>query len=229
MSICERCGKEHDGSFATGRFCSRACANGSRHTIESRNKISQKLKGRTSRINGLAPNRKPRTLISPICIVCSKVFTLEVVDSDSAKQNARKTCSDECAHNFKSIQGRNSAAVQAVTRRSKNEIAFATMCQNHFGNTETNERMFNGWDADVILKDQQVAILWNGKWHYEKITKSHSVCQVQNRDRIKIKEIEKAGFTPYVIKDLGGFDPVFVEQQFGELVKWLSHGPHKAG
>lgn len=27
MSICEQCGKEHDGTFGSGRFCCRSCSN----------------------------------------------------------------------------------------------------------------------------------------------------------------------------------------------------------
>lgn len=27
MNICEQCGKEHDGSFGSGRFCCRSCSN----------------------------------------------------------------------------------------------------------------------------------------------------------------------------------------------------------
>lgn len=49
--------------------------------------------------------------------------------------------------------------------------------------------MFNGWDADIIIPNIKVAVLWNGKWHYEQIKKGHSVKQVQNRDKIKLKEI----------------------------------------
>lgn len=50
----------------------------------------------------------------------------------------------------------------------------------------------------------------------------------QIRDRLKIKAIENNGYTPYVVKDLGGYNPDFVKQQFGDLVNWLSRGPHKA-
>ena len=81
--------------------------------------------------------------------------------------------------------------------------------------------MFNGWDADVIIEDIKYAILWNGPWHYRKITEEHSVEQVQNRDKIKIHEIEQAGYTPYVIKDNGSYNPEFVEQQFKLLMKLL--------
>jgi Zn finger protein HypA/HybF involved in hydrogenase expression len=43
---CERCGKEHDGTFATGRFCSRACANSrGPRTKEFKLQVSSKLSG----------------------------------------------------------------------------------------------------------------------------------------------------------------------------------------
>jgi hypothetical protein len=55
----------------------------------------------------------------------------------------------------------------------------------------------------------------SGKWHYEKIKEKHSLIQVQNRDRIKIKEIEKANYKPYIVKDMGKENKKFVEEQFG--------------
>lgn len=58
--------------------------------------------------------------------------------------------------------------------------------------------------------------------------KQHSLEQVQNRDKLKEKAILQCGYTPYVIKDMGGFNPTFVNEKFGELVNWLSRGPHKA-
>lgn len=36
---CETCGKEHDGSFGSGRFCCRACANTRKHSEETKQKI----------------------------------------------------------------------------------------------------------------------------------------------------------------------------------------------
>ena len=82
--------------------------------------------------------------------------------------------------------GRKSAEIQKETRRSKNEIYFFELCKTHFNNVLHNERIFNGWDADVIIEDFKIAILWNGPWHYRKIKSNHSVKQVQNRDKIKI-------------------------------------------
>jgi len=45
---CEKCNKEHDGSFGSGRFCSRACACTRQHSYETKKKIS----------NTLSPNKE---------------------------------------------------------------------------------------------------------------------------------------------------------------------------
>ena len=46
MPVCERCGLEHDGSFGSGRFCSRSCANIRYHSMESRKKVSETIKSK---------------------------------------------------------------------------------------------------------------------------------------------------------------------------------------
>ena len=53
-----------------------------------------------------------------------------------------------------------------------------------------------------------------GNWHHKKITKKHSITQVQNRDEIKVSEIKNFGYTPYVINDFGKYDIDFVKGQF---------------
>lgn len=40
---CERCSKEHDGSFGSGRFCCKKCANVRVHTDETKEKIRNTL------------------------------------------------------------------------------------------------------------------------------------------------------------------------------------------
>ena len=73
-----------------------------------------------------------------------------------------------------------------TTKEKMNDLV-----KEKFPLTLSNVPMFNGWDADVIIPELKIAVLWNGNWHHKKITKKHSVLQVQNRDRIKIKEIER--------------------------------------
>jgi hypothetical protein len=117
--------------------------------------------------------------------------------------------------------GQNSAKVQFERRRSKNEIYFYELCFKHFVNVENNKAIFNNWDADIIIHDIKYAVLWNGAWHYKKITQKHSVTQVQNRDKIKISEIIKFGYTPYIIKDMGKYNTEFVEEQFDKFIEYL--------
>ena len=61
--ICEKCGKEHDGTFGSGRFCSRSCANAHFHSKEQKEKISNSVKKR------LRENMYER-----ICEKCGKTF-----------------------------------------------------------------------------------------------------------------------------------------------------------
>ena len=110
---------------------------------------------------------------------------------------------------------------QGDLRRSKNEIEFCKLCEEYFDNVKHNESIFNGWDADIIIEDIKFAVLWNGPWHYKQITKSHSVKQIQNRDKIKVKEIEECGWTPYIIKDMGKANKDFVKEKFDEFLKYL--------
>lgn len=51
-------------------------------------------------------------------------------------------------------------------------------------------------------------------WHYKQISKTQSLHQVQVRDRIKLKVIEKHGYIPYIIKDTGKYNISFVKQEF---------------
>lgn len=138
-------------------------------------------------------------------------------------EDLRKTCSSVCKSQSIRLGAFKSVAKQAISRRSKNEQLFGELCKNKFKIVIFNQQIFNGWDADVILQNEKIAVLWNGRWHYSKITQKHSVEQVQNRDRIKEKEIISADFTPYIIKDLGSFDPGFVKQKFEEFCDWLKN------
>lgn len=81
--------------------------------------------------------------------------------------------------------------------------------------------MFNGWDADVIIEDYKLAILWNGVWHYKKIKDKHSVEQVQKRDELKLYEIQKLGYIPYIIKDEGKYNKSFVDFEFQKLLEYI--------
>ncbi len=187
--------------YGSGRFCCKACANSKKHNEETKKKISETLKNKC---------KKQRNIIYRECVICGKNF--EIKRNKEGTLLYRKTCSDKCLLKLQSIKSMES--VKKQQRRSKNEIYFYELCQKYFNNVKNNECIFNGWDADVIIEDIKYAILWNGIWHYKQIYKRQSLKQVQTRDKIKIDNIIKCGYTPYIIKDMGKENKKFVEQQF---------------
>lgn len=106
-------------------------------------------------------------------------------------------------------------------KRSWNEIMFGHLCEKYW-NCIFNQTIFHGWDADIIIPELKLAILWNGPWHYHSISiKGNSLLQIQNRDKIKIKEIINCGYTPYIIKDSGKASWRTVEEEFKKFLYYL--------
>lgn len=225
--VCEHCGKIMIEKYGSGRFCSRSCANARKVSDESKAKIKTSLaifyaeKQKVSNIdkNSFVQDRTIKYhntyLENPkFCSVCGQPLPYE--------KRFRKTCSDNCLQAAFVSAGRSSAS--SIGKRSKNEIAFCKLCEEYFGyeNVLHNEPIFNGWDADVILLNYKVAILWNGPWHYRQVTKSHSLEQVQNRDYKKLREIVSCGYTPYIIKDLSKENNDKVLKEFNLLLEYLN-------
>jgi uncharacterized CHY-type Zn-finger protein len=160
---------------------------------------------------------KKSTRLKPIiCGMCQNEF--------QPTRSSSKVCSMKCSQDIwktdeykakAKINGQNGGKVSAQkqSRRSQNEIYFAELCSEYFTIT-TNEQFFDGWDADVIIHSDKIAILWNGAWHYKQISKTQSLKQVQARDIVKTAIIKKKEYAPYVIIDMGKYDKPFVEQEF---------------
>lgn len=149
------------------------------------------------------------------------IFTCEWCKSDfqGRRHTPQRFCGRSCSSQYTNATyqpgtkgGKASATSQQ--RRSKNEIYFFELCEKKFQHVLNNQPIFEGWDADVIIKDLKYAVLWNGVWHYKQISKSQSLVQVQTRDKLKIDAITRCGFIPYVVKDMGSYDPMFVESEF---------------
>jgi len=69
--ICENCNLEHDGTYATGRFCNRKCSaafSTKAKRKEINKKVSQKLKGVSHRND----SRFKYKLVNFICPICNK-------------------------------------------------------------------------------------------------------------------------------------------------------------
>lgn len=229
---CEKCNKEHDGTYASGRFCSSVCSRSFSSLVnreETNRKVSNALKGRgkgevekkcekcgKSFVSLVRHNRK---YCGNSCSVSSRIriekFNYCCV-CGTPTEKRRITCSDECQRKTQSSGGRKGGILSSTSqkRRSKNEKYFYELCLGKYSDSIHNIPMFNGWDADVITPSLKVAVLWNGVWHRKKITRMHSLLQVKNRDAIKLMEIERNGYSAYIIEDDGAYNPEFVQKEF---------------
>ena len=72
-----------------------------------------------------------------------------------------------------------------------------------------------------MIYDYKVAVLWNGNWHYIEIKKDSPLEKIQERDKKKIKEIEKMGWIPYIIEDRGKYNKTFVENEFQKFMDFI--------
>lgn len=182
-----KCGKQFETiPHENCMFCSNRCSQlGRILSEETKEKIKQAVK--------LYHLRNPYPVKFSNCIVCNKEFIV--------KRN-RRTCSRDCYKISCSNSGKTGGRVSAskMIRRSQAEIELYNLLSSNY-KCLSNQPMFNGWDADVIIPDLKLAILWNGPWHYTKIKQKHSLCQVQNRDRIKLKEIASCGYNYIIVKD----------------------------
>lgn len=180
---CKKCGILHSKE---GPFCSRSCGNSRPMSKEQKSNISNTLKGTTHFAAG-----QKLVFYSKVsqCKICNNWF-----------KGHRKTCSDICKSLALSKGGKHSASLNI--KRSLDEIELFNFCNSTFNKVEHNVPLFNGWDADIIIHDYKLAILWNGPWHYKEMNmKNHSLLQVQNRDYLKISEIKKYGYVPLVFED----------------------------
>lgn len=209
------------------KFCCRSCANGKGIPKYIRDKTIKKIP-----IKGKKYIKqykfKPSTINNDIWIL----------DTEFYKTNRKNThknryISEETRKKL-SLAGRKSAAKQFMLKRSKCEIEFYQLCEKYFNHVEHNKPIFNGWDADILLLDLKIAIQWNGPWHYKQISKKKtaSLAAIQNRDKIKRQEIEKAGWSLYIIKDQDSHKNTqkrlfFVKNHFDRFISFIENNKNK--
>lgn len=172
------------GNSTYNKFCTKSCAAKYNNSTRDYTKFKPgPKKGSTPKIKKIRPKKLYFCQVCEIPIVAN-----------------RKACSDTCRSELFRIAGKKSASTRIL--RSKDEIKLYELCLEEFAHVTHNEPIFNGWDADILIYDTKTAVLWNGPWHYKQLTiKNHSLKQVQNRDQIKQKEIESAGWTCIVFED----------------------------
>jgi very-short-patch-repair endonuclease len=187
-------------------FCSRSCSAKYTNAIKRVNSIkcNTVIKiTKSSKHNILIRNIRPiiikeekpkfTSIEFKTCSYCTTPFCVKL-------WSGKKCCSSECSKNALQRAGKKSAATRKT--RSVDEIRLFDLCARAFKSVRHNEQLRDGWDADVIIDDYKLAILWNGPWHYRDMPGlKHSLSQVQNRDRIKKKVLEKDGWTVLMFED----------------------------
>lgn len=176
------------------RFCNSTCS--AKHNNSKRGPIPQSQKEAISK--GLRSSTKNRTRkkFRHTCIICNIKF-----DHPRFK---KLTCSEACMMVVKQRSGPKLGRIMArrLLKRSKDEIALYRLCADTWMNTTHNEVIVDGWDADILLNDQKVAVLWNGPWHYRQLQLvNHSLSQVQTRDRLKTRKFAELGWRVFVFED----------------------------
>ena len=90
--LCEKCNKEHDGKYGSGRFCCQSCSRSySNHkkTKKSYEQISKKLKGKTTWSSGII---FPRQNYEIICETCGNIFFKEITIRYYNSNRYQKIC-----------------------------------------------------------------------------------------------------------------------------------------
>lgn len=156
------------------------------------------------------------------CKFCEIQWT-PIFLSKLEKGQYRSTCSLECTKKLQSSIGKRhlkkqwkmypdkmmaisseAGRISATTnvKRSRDEIKLFELCQQYYLNVRHNEFLVENWDADIIIDDYKIAILWNGPWHYKEMPhNNHSLMQVKNRDRLKIKKFKQYKWNVFVFED----------------------------
>lgn len=196
-NICE-CGKPKPFDTRNNKFCSQSCGmhfTNIRKSYEVHQRRIEKLK--QTLINKQKNGELQKICKFSYCVECNSII----------KNKHSKTCSKGCLTNLLRkigvYAGKCSASKRKDQKRSKAEIRLFELCKSHFKNiTHNDSSIANGWDADILLYDFNVAILWNGPWHYKEMGFSnHSLAQVQNRDKMKIEEFQRAGWVVEIFED----------------------------
>ena len=216
-TYCKHCNTALPYNKRKNTFCSPICSKHYNdihtirsHTPETKLKISQ---ARIHQTNiGSRSVDKYMKFTYRNCKVCNSVFVWH-----RKKPGPNHCCSAQCLHIHRSNKARTNPGLG--TKRSKLEIQLFNLCNSHFTSVLSNYKIIDNWDADIVIPEYKIAILWNGPWHYKEMhIGNHSLKQVQNRDNIKIKLFESINWNIFVFEDRH-YTP---QSAFDYIINWCA-------
>lgn len=96
VNNCKTCGKEHDGNYGSGKYCCLSCSNSHSHSMETREKISAKVK------QSCEAKAKAKVIRHKRCLRCCNFFAVERVIhqelGEKIPEKEKKCCSRACAN-----------------------------------------------------------------------------------------------------------------------------------
>ena len=210
VNHCESCGREINGNtlgkYATGRFCSRACANRRNHSTETKAKISQSVikhnqehplslqkRLEASYKTRLIKQQKKSPMVQRVCAFCMKEFTVH-------HHSSRKYCGEDCKLASLRIQAsrqtNHGAACKGkykgISCDSKLELAFLIYCLDHKIKIERCKEHFE--------------YFWEGKTHLytpDFIIGNSSYIEIKGWEckinKVKLDSVRKCGKLIYIL------------------------------
>jgi len=97
--ICEYCKKTHNGSYGSGRFCDKSCANkfsSNKKTKDTYIQIGNKLKGKPCNNKG---HKFKKSIYKIVCEKCNNVCEKEIADKYFNTNRYSKIC-NKCSGKF---------------------------------------------------------------------------------------------------------------------------------
>lgn len=240
---CLECGKDvyrtpGEINKSSNVFCDSSCAakhnndvrisHGDFHSSDTKQLISKSLKNRNVDKFNLEIQQGKRDLVSNKPIHTTKCG---ICHSEIRSIKRKIICSDKCRLIRLKQAGHSGGSKTAslpfhIKNRSKNERLFYDLIREKFQLAIPNPRMFGEYDADIVIPNLKLAIHWNGVWHYKQIfnTKKgkYQFEQIKLRDVQRLNEIQNFGYTNYIVKDMGKYNPEFVREEFDKLINLLA-------
>ena len=147
------------------------------------------------------------------CKICKKKF--------GHHSHRKKSCSEKCRKILQSQTNKQNQLCNKKIIRSKNEILMFEKIKQIFPDAINNEFIFNGFDADIIIPRLKCCLHWNGIHHDKAIYPDQVLKETKKKDIKRYNEIEKHGYTNYIIKDIGSFNPEKVEHELRMFSDYL--------
>jgi len=112
MLFCKNCNKEHNGSFGSGKYCSRSCANSRDRSDETKRKISNSVK------EGIKSGKIP----TGCCKGVKHKLPRTTEHNEKLSKSIKKTWDKKGRKTAEQKKARVKAAVYAYRARKKNAI-----------------------------------------------------------------------------------------------------------